>query len=34
LGAADQHLETYPGVDHLTLIEVAAEPILDWLDKQ
>jgi alpha-beta hydrolase superfamily lysophospholipase len=32
LGATDQHLETYPGVDHLTLIEVAAGPIADWLD--
>jgi alpha-beta hydrolase superfamily lysophospholipase len=31
LDAAEQRLETYPGVDHLTLIEVAADPIFDWL---
>jgi alpha-beta hydrolase superfamily lysophospholipase len=34
LGAKDQHLETCPGVDYLTLIEVAAGPIADWLDKR
>jgi len=27
----DQKLETLPGVDYLTLIEVAADPIYDWL---
>lgn len=31
LNATDQQLETCPGVDHLTLIEVAAEPISSWL---
>lgn len=31
LGATDGWLETYPGVDHLTLLEVAAGPIFDWL---
>jgi hypothetical protein len=31
LNAVDRHLETCPGVDHLTLLEVAAEPIFAWI---
>jgi alpha-beta hydrolase superfamily lysophospholipase len=34
LSAVDRHLETCPGVDHLTLLEVAAEPIFAWLSSR
>jgi len=34
LAPADHRLDTYPGVDHLTLLEVAVVPIFDWLSSR